>query len=194
MRKFIFLTILTLILVLPEAQAISFGSLQTVKNIDLLPHQEKKVKILVWNSGEEEFYLNFSVSKSLKGIEVEIFPNSLLLTKNPTGDVEVVSVGKKIFRAKVINVNFKATENSESGEIIITALARVNTQGGISVSQTRDFKFLVNINKASKNETNSEKNLQNPISTKLTFPSESIIFVLAVILILLTSFLIYKFS
>jgi hypothetical protein len=42
MRKFILLVIL--IFVLPEAQAISFGSLQTVKNIDLSPHQEKKRK------------------------------------------------------------------------------------------------------------------------------------------------------
>jgi hypothetical protein len=195
MRKFIFLAILTLILVLPEAQAISFGSLQTVKNIDLLPYQEKKVKILVWNSGEEEFYLNFNVINSLKGIEVEIFPNSFLLTKNPTGDVEIVNVGKKIFRAKVVNVDFKATENAESGEIIITALTKAGTQGGISVSQTRDFKFLININKVSRNEANSEKNLQNlPISTKITFSPESIIFVLAAVLILLISFLIYKFS
>lgn len=150
---------------------------------------------MVWNSGEEEFYLNFNVIKSLKGVEVEIFPNSFLLTKNTTGDVEIVNVGKKIFRAKVVNVNFKATENAESGEIVITALARANNQGVISVSQTRDFKFLISINKVLKNETNSEKNLQNlPTSTKIIFSSENILFVFAVILILLISFLIYEFS
>jgi hypothetical protein len=161
MKKLISLTISTIfILFLPLAQAISFGSLQIVKNIDVLPNQEKEIKILVWNSGEDEFYLNFDVLKSLRGVEVEIFPNNFLLTKEPTGEVEAVSVGNDIFKAKVVNVIFKAGENPESGEIVIRALARSNAQGQVSVSQARDFKFLINANKISKNGTISKENLQ----------------------------------
>jgi hypothetical protein len=159
--KVIFLTILAIfILFLPAVQAISFGSLQIVKNINILPNQAKEIKILVWNSGEDEFYLSFDVVKSLKDIEVEILPNNFLLTKEPTGDVEAVSVGNDVFKAKVVKVIFKAGKDPESGEIAIKAVAKSNAQWQISVSQARDFKFLINTNKISKNETISKENLQ----------------------------------
>jgi len=197
--KAIFLLFL-LFFLLPQAQAISFGSFQKEENLTVEAGQSKTTEILVWNSENSRFYLEFKITKSQENVDVEIVPDHFLLDTN-SKDAEIVLAGKS-YKAKVVKINFKTQKNAKSGEIIITAIAKLNQTSGISVSSVRDFRYNLEIKGGSEprtknaaTETISEKNLQNlPISTKITFSSENIIFALATILILLISFLIYKFS
>jgi uncharacterized membrane protein len=197
--KAIFL-LLFFFFLLPQAQAISFGSFQKEENLTIEAGQSKTTEILVWNSGNSSFYLEFKITKSQENVSVEIVPDHFLLDTN-SKDAEIVLAGRS-YKAKIVKINFKTQKNAKSGEMIITAIAKLNQTSGISVSSVRDFRYNLEIKGGSESRTKnaateviSEKNLQDlPISTKIAFSSENIVFALAAVLILLISFLIYKFS
>ncbi len=120
---------------------IGFGSLQKDKEIKVGVEGSGKAEILVWNSGKESFTLSFFVSRLPEGWKVEIHPNSFLLTGSPEGKVETVVVNGKQFKAKVVEVKFVPLANAQPGKAVITAIAKSEREGQISVSQARDFKF-----------------------------------------------------
>ncbi len=138
-----FLLAISLLSIAAKAE-ISFGSLQKVKEIEVEIGSLAKAGILVWNSGEEDFNLNFFPTYLPKGWEVKIVPNNFILSKNPEGKVEIIVVGNKQFKAKIVEVYFKPLSYAEAGEAIITAIAKSKGEQ-ISVSQARDFKFILKV-------------------------------------------------
>jgi len=185
MKFFIFLFLIVSLFNQIGLSEVSFGSLQNENVIKAKTSETVKTIILVWNSGEEDFYLNFSVEKLPVGWDVRISPKEVLLSKNPEGNTQSIIVAGKQFKALKVEIFFKAFDVAKSGEAIIRAVAG-KMEGQIPVFQVRDFKFNLVVESSLKEEIKKVENEEGiPISRIIL-----IIFAVFVVLFLIRKLLI----
>jgi uncharacterized membrane protein len=197
MNKLSLITILFL-LILPEAEAISFGSLLKKDFAQIKANELAKFEILFWNVEEKPYQVQLKVEKAPEDWLVMIQPKEFTLSSS-TGE-EYISLPYSEKPAKAFPVNvFVKPENSKAGKYQVLIKARAGLPGeGISFFQERDFKLNIEI-EGEKNQEFENKTLieQKPLSSieKITEQAPSAFsYIFTIIGILVISLIIYKYA
>ena len=196
MNKLCLIAILFL-LILPKADAISFGSLLKKDSATIKTNESAKFEILFWNVEEKPYQVQLEVEEVPEDWFVVIQPKEFLLSSS-TGE-EYISLPylEKPAKAFLVNV-FVKPENAiaDKYQVLIKARAGLPDQG-ISFFQERKFKLIVEI-EGEKIQEGENKNLiqQEPLPSieKITEQVPSVFsYIFAIIGILVISLIIYKY-
>ncbi|MGC8812212.1 MAG: hypothetical protein ACP5O8_01330 [Candidatus Aenigmatarchaeota archaeon] len=202
MKEKILIAILILFLI-PSAKALSLGSLQKSNFAEIKKGETKEFKIFLWNLENSSFFVNLEPISSEDFI-VLVEPNNFLLNASKIGppyeegEYIKLSLGDvKVFPVKVL---VKALSSAKGENEIKVKLKAESLDSGINLAQEKIFVFKVKIEEyfssEQTKEPEQEEKKEERISSKISLPSLDLRLVVlssAVVLILLVSFLVYKF-
>ena len=197
MHKLYLISILFL-LILPKAEAISFGSLLKKDFAQIKINESAKFEILFWNVEEKPYQVQLEVEEAPEDWLVMIQPKEFILSSS-TGE-EYVSLPylERPVKAFLVNV-FVKPENYKAGnnQVLIKAKAGLPAQG-ISFFQERNFKLIVEV-EGEKNQGVENKSLieQEPLPSIEKIAEQvpsAISYIFAIIGILVISLIIYKYA
>jgi uncharacterized membrane protein len=197
MNKLCLITILFL-LILPEAEAISFGSLLKKDFAQIKANESAKFEILFWNVEEKPYQVQLEVEEAPEDWLVMIQPKEFTLSSS-TGE-EYISLPylEKPTKAFLVNV-FVKPENSKAGkyQVLIRARAGLPEQS-ISFFQEREFKLIVEIEgekiQKIENKTSIEQKPLPSIGKIAEQMPSTFSYIFAIISILVLSAIIYKYA
>jgi len=205
MSKLFELIILFSLLLSSGAYAISMGSVVN-NNFEKITNSESaKFTILFWNIDKESYRVILDVRELPQGWIIIIEPNNFILN---------ASVGKEYIKLPYMNdsvkttpveVIVKPTTSTKPGKYNVSLSSRTESPSdGISFSQERLFNFIVEVENPTFFEPSEEQivNQYNENESTSSLPyilnleknDLSYFYVMIIIIILLFSFLIYKYS
>lgn len=164
--------------------------------------ESAKFTVLFWNAENNDYKIGISVKELPEGWTVLTEPNNFIL--NSSIGKEYVSLPYGTVKALPVDIILKPPKNIEPGKynIMLSAVAELPSNG-IKLSQERLFKFIVEVENPlffketeSQNGKKTEEKANAPTSNAIfeIRNYDSDYFYLIVIIILLASFLIYKYS
>jgi len=205
LSKLFLIVILFFVIASSRVYAISMGALVKNDFAKIAVDESAKFKILFWNL-ENEYILELDVKEAPENWLVLIEPNNFALNS---------SVGKEQIKLPYLTESVKATPTNiivkppvsvEPGEyeLILTAKSKLPTEG-IEVSQERVFKFKVEIENPLFFKEAESQNNNNHARSDSSFPTAEVIlerkdenfnyfYLIFILVIILISFLIYKYS
>jgi hypothetical protein len=197
MNKLYLISILFL-LILPKAEAISFGSLLKKDFAQIKINESAKFEILFWNVEEKPYQVQLEVEEAPEDWLVMIQPKEFSLSSS-TGE-EYISLPylEKPAKAFLVNV-FVKPENSKAGKYQVLIKAKAGLPGqGISFFQERDFKLIVEIEGEKIQEVENKTLIEQkplPSIEKIAEQVPSVFsYIFAIIGILVISLIIYKYA
>ncbi|MEM5829346.1 MAG: hypothetical protein QW040_00095 [Candidatus Aenigmatarchaeota archaeon] len=198
MNKLKLTTLLLFLLILPQAKAISLGTVLKKDYATIKANESTKFEILFWNVEEETYEIQVEVDKALKDWFIKIEPQKFLLNSSAGKEYINLPNFEKPVKASVVNI-FVKPENTEPGEykILVRAKAGLPSQG-IAFFQEREFELKVKIEGKTQEVENktlamSEENFYFK-GKSVGEISPTLSYILAIICILVISALIYKYA
>jgi hypothetical protein len=216
MNKFYLIAIFIFLIVLPKGEAISFGSLLKKDLAIIKADESAKFEILFWNVEDKPYEVKLEVEEYPENWFVIIQPKEFTLSSSLGEEYINLPYLEKPVKAFLVNV-FVKPSNSIPGkyQVVIRAKAGI-PQEGIAFFQERKFNLLVEIKSEENFENTSSikaepsfsiekiaekinfearelKNVVNSIG-EIVVKSNSIFYILAIIAILIISFIIYKYA
>jgi uncharacterized membrane protein len=205
MSKLFEVIILFSLLLSSGAYAISMGSVVKNDFEKITSSESAKFTLLFWNIDKESYRVR---------LDIRELPNDWIIIIEPNNFILNASVGKEYINLPYMNDGVKATPvevivkpitSTRPGKYNITLSSRTESPSdGISFSQERLFNFIVEVENPTYFES-SEEQIANQykenestssLSYKLNLENAdlSYFYVMIIIIILLFSFLIYKYS
>ena len=203
LAKLILILILFLAIVSTRAYALSMGTVAKNDYIRISPDESAKFTVLFWNAESNNYKVGINVKELPEGWTVLIEPNNFIL--NSSIGKEYVNLPYGTVKALPIDIILKPPKNIEPGkyDIVLSAGAELPSNG-IKLSQERLFKFTVEVEnplffketqKQDVSHTNENKNLSREV---ISFEKENVnpnyFYLIVVLIVILVSFLIYKYS
>lgn len=192
------------LLIIPCAEALSFGSLQKSNYIEIKKGEAKEFTLLFWNLENSSCFVTLE-SFVPESFIVMIEPKEFLLNTSEIGppyqDGEYVKLSVGDVKAFPVKVLIK-TLDSAKGENEIRIKARAESlDSGIRLAQEKTFIFKVKIleyfsSEQEKKEVEQKEIEGKGITSRISLPSFDLRFAIlasAIVLILIISLLIYKF-
>ena len=192
------LIVILFLLTLPEAEAISFGSLLKKDFAQIKANELAKFEILFWNVEEKPYQVQLEVEKAPEDWLVMIQPKEFTLSSSIGEEYISLPYLEKSAKAFLVNV-FVKPENSKAGkyQVLIKARAGLPSEG-ISFFQERDFKLNIEIEGEKNQEVENKTSIeQKPLSSieKIAEQAPSAFsYIFAIIGILVISLIIYKYA
>ncbi|MEM5766629.1 MAG: hypothetical protein QW423_03290 [Candidatus Aenigmatarchaeota archaeon] len=191
------ITIIFFILIFSGAKAMSLGSVVKKDFATIKDNESAKFEILFWNIEEKPYQIKIEVEKYPEKWFILIQPKEFSLSSS-TGE-EYINLPhlEKPVKASVVRI-FVKPENAKAGdyEIIIKAKANLPSQD-IAFSQEREFKFKVKVDGKTQEIENKTSTIEipPPLTEKaVEETSYPVSYILAIIIILVISTLIYKYA
>lgn len=145
--------VLVLIILVPNiAQAISFGSIEKIKNLEIEKGNTGKFNLLVWNRESEPYPVIFENYNVPKDWVILVEPNEFILSQEPGGKFEIIQIPGRTIKAKNVDMYVTVPLDTENGKynIEIKAIAG-NRNDEISILHEKIFKLTVTVKEPEKN-------------------------------------------
>lgn len=167
--------------------------------------ESAKFKILFWNVENESYQVKLYVKEIPENWIAIIEPNNFILNSSVGKEYIKLPYTTENIKATPIDVIVKPTNSAKPGkyEIVITANSE-SPSSEISLSQGRLFKFIVEIenpiyfDNSKNNDINPNEENENTAITaanlKQEYNNPNYFYLIITTLIILVSFLIYKYS
>ncbi len=194
------IAIFLFLLIIGKAKALSLGTVVKKEIAYIKIGETAKFEIIFWNVEEEPYKIELEVKEAPKDWTIFIQPKEFLLSTSTGNQHMSLPYTDKNVKAFQVNIFVKPEKIEKGGRYEITLTAKAGSpEKGISFFQERDFKLFVYLTGAQekiekiepfeKNETNLQSGkLIEEIDLKPLFA------ILATILILLLSLIIYKYA
>jgi len=196
--------ILFFILLSTNAYAINLGSVASIDSVKIQSRESARFKLLFWNSENESYNLELSLVEAPKDWAVFISPQYFNLS-SLIGDENIkLPYKNEYIKATSVSIIVKPTEDAKPGiySIIINANS-IMPQNDISLSQERLFKLTLEIEnplyfESKKQNVNSQAQEENQNQIQGNFLIRNSynyqFYTIIIFIILIISFLIYKYS
>ena len=136
---------LIMLVLLPGAQALSFGSLAKTTSQDVPAGEMAAFDILVWNREGASYPVQFAVDSVPEKWSIDITPQEFELGQQPAGETEIIALPGKTVTAQVVTVQVQVPFQSKgTHEIVISAIAGAQ-DSPISILQERTFRLEVSV-------------------------------------------------
>lgn len=204
MAKLLKIIIFLMMIFSTRAYALSMGSLVKNDFDSIAIGDSAKFTVLFWNI-ENDYKVELNVKEAPKDWIVIIEPNSFILNSSVGKDYIKLPYMNESIKTTPVDIIVKPSESSKLAKynVIITAKAESPTNG-ISFSQERVFKFVIEIsnplffeNSEKQNDVQIKENKNTQIEHPVTNQEKAnfnYFYAIIIVLIFLISFLIYKYS
>jgi hypothetical protein len=187
---------------LPLVKGINLGSLQKDNYKEIIQGGSAEFSILLWSRDESPFPVNFEIV-SPPEFTVFVRPKELMISKYPLGEIEYLNLPTGLIKASVIKVFVKVSPDAKPGNysIMLKVIAGF-PENEISVLQERKFKFMVNVIESplSFKFFDVAKKFGIDVGSKITGSisavsqvSTHLFFYIVIILIILFSWVVYRY-
>lgn len=192
------------LLFIPFAKALSFGSLQKGNYAEMVKGETKEFTLLFWNLENSSCFVTLEPF-SPESFVVIVEPKEFLLNASKIGppyeEGEYVKLSVGDVKAFPVKVLIKALDSAKGENEIRIKTRAESLDSGIKVAQEKTFVFKIKIlehfsSEAQEKEKSKQVSEEEKISSRISLPSFDLRFAIlasAIVLILLISFLIYKF-
>jgi hypothetical protein len=205
MREKILITILILLFI-PSAKALSFGSLQKSNFAELARGETKEFSLLFWNLENSSCFVTLEPIQK-EGFIVIVNPKEFLLNSSkiapPYEEGEYVKLSIGDVKAFPVKVLVKALDSAKGEEEIKVKLKAESLDSGIKLAQEKTFIFKVKVPEYFTQEAKTEKKEESEkteeserISSRISLPKfdlRTLLIVSFIAAIIIISFLVYKF-
>ncbi|MEM5794216.1 MAG: hypothetical protein QXS48_01805 [Candidatus Aenigmatarchaeota archaeon] len=208
MKEKILIAIIFLLFI-PSAKALSFGSLQKGNYAEMVKGETKEFTLLFWNLENSPCLVTLEPF-SQESFVVIVEPKEFLLNASKIGppyeEGEYVKLSVGDVKAFPVKVLIKALDSAKGENEIRIKTRAESLDSGIKVAQEKTFVFKIKIlehfsseqekREVEQKEKSKQVSEEEKISSRISLPSFDLRFTIlasAIALILLISFLIYKF-
>lgn len=199
------LSIIFLLLVIFSTRAYAVNMGTVVKNdfAKIEVGESAKFTVLFWNVENESYKVELSIEEAPENWVVIVEPNNFVLNESTGKEYIKLPYKNDYSKATPVDIIVKPPASVKPGKYNISVIAKsILPQNGISLSQERIFKFLVEIENPLYFENSNEQkivstaNHQNQYQKQesLVNTSSNHFYIISILIILLISFLIYKYS
>jgi len=198
--KILKIIFLFLIIFSAETYALSMGTVVKNDFAKIAIDESAKFTVLFWNVENESYQVELYVKEAPENLVVIVEPNNFVLNSSTGKEYIKLPYKNEYIKATPVDIIVKPS-SSKPGRYNISIIARsILPQNNISFSQERIFKFLVEVENPlyfeSSNEQEVIQNHQNQYleQENLVDTSSNYFYPIVILIILLISFLIYKYS
>jgi len=190
-------TFLFLIIFSTSAFALNLGTLVNNDYVKLSVNESARFKVLFWNIENESYKIQLNVKEAPEDWTIIIEPNNFVLNSTFGKEYFKLPYGNYV-KATPVDIIVKPTNRPGKYDIIISAKT-ILPQNGINFAQERLFKFVVEVENPLYFENSKQQNVilsnqNNYIEKEKPIVKEINIYPIAILIIILISFLIYKYS